>query len=53
MTEAARAIQIWNVSDLIPYEANAKKHPEEQVAKLANLISKFGWTQPIIVWGNG
>ena len=46
-------VEIWKVSDLVPYEANAKKHPEEQVIKLANLISKFGWTQPIIVWKNG
>jgi hypothetical protein len=46
-------IELWNVADLIPYELNAKKHPQEQVEKLANLITKFGWTQPIVVWGNG
>lgn len=52
MTEA-RAIEIWDIDKLIPYEANAKKHPEDQVKKLAIAIQKFGWTQPIVVWQNG
>jgi ParB-like chromosome segregation protein Spo0J len=46
-------IEVWEVEKLIPYEANAKKHPEEQVRKLATAIQKFGWTQPIVVWQNG
>jgi hypothetical protein len=46
-------IEVWDVDKLVPYEANAKKHPEEQVKKLATAIQKFGWTQPIVVWGNG
>jgi ParB-like chromosome segregation protein Spo0J len=46
-------IEVWDVEKLIPYEANAKKHPEEQVRKLAVAIQKFGWTQPIVVWQNG
>lgn len=48
-----RKIEVWNVEDLVPYEANAKKHPEDQVKKLATAIQKFGWTQPIVVWHNG
>lgn len=47
------AIEIWSVEDLVPYEANAKAHPADQVLKLANAITKFGWTQPIVVWKNG
>lgn len=47
------AIELWEVEKLVPYELNAKKHPEEQVTKLANLIQKSGWTQPIVVWKNG
>jgi len=46
-------VEIWKVADLVPYEANAKKHPEEQVRKLATLIRKYGWTQPIVIWTNG
>lgn len=49
----ARVIEIWDVDKLVPYEANAKKHPEEQIKKLATAIQKFGWTQPIVVWQNG
>lgn len=46
-------IEIWEVSRLIPYEANAKRHSDEQVASLANLISKAGWTQPIVLDKDG
>lgn len=30
----------------------AKKHPESQVAKIAGLITEFGWTNPILIDGN-
>ncbi|MTH61186.1 ParB/Srx family N-terminal domain-containing protein [Paracoccus litorisediminis] len=53
MTTNSPAIEIWPIEDLIPYEANAKKHPEAQIEKLATTITKMGWTQPIVVWGNG
>ena len=46
-------IEVWDVAKLVPYEANAKLHPEDQIAKLATAIQKFGWTQPIVVWTNG
>lgn len=49
----ASAIELWNVSDLKPYEANAKVHSQEQVESLAKLIKWSGWTQPIIVWTDG
>jgi len=42
-------IEIWEVARLIPYDKNAKKHSDEQVEKLAKLIEKMGWTQPIVV----
>ena len=34
---------------LIPYEKNAKLHPDDQVEHIANSIKTFGWTQPIVV----
>lgn len=43
--------QLWPVADLIPYAKNAKKHSAEQVATLAGLIEKQGWTQPIVILG--
>lgn len=51
--EKSPVIEIWDIEKLIPYEMNAKQHPEDQVRKLATAISKFGWTQPIVVWKNG
>lgn len=35
--------------DLIPYEMNAKLHPQDQVEQIANGIKAFGWTQPIVI----
>jgi hypothetical protein len=45
-------IQIWEIEKLVPYELNAKRHPQEQIEKLAKAITKFGWTQPIVVWSD-
>lgn len=36
-------------SDVTPYKKNAKKHPKEQVQKIANSIQRFGWAQPLVV----
>lgn len=53
MSTPNHTIEVWDIDKLVPYEANAKKHPIEQIKKLATAIQKFGWTQPIVVWGNG
>ena len=53
MTTPNHKIELWEIEKIIPYEANAKKHPPEQVRKLATAITKFGWTQPIVIAGNG
>ena len=37
------------ISDLKPYKKNAKKHPKEQVERIANSIKEFGFTQPVII----
>lgn len=38
-----------NIKELKPYKKNAKKHPKEQVERIANSIKEFGFTQPVIV----
>jgi len=38
-----------NLSDLKPYNRNAKKHPENQVEHIANSLREFGWKQPIVI----
>lgn len=42
-------IELLDPRTLIPYEHNAKKHPDAQIDKLIKSIEKFGWTQPIVV----
>ena len=42
-------IEYMKPSELIPYQKNAKMHPDDQVEHIANSINLFGWTQPIVV----
>ena len=37
--------------DLTPYENNARRHGEEDVAAIARSIQEFGFDDPIGVWG--
>lgn len=37
------------VEKLIPYKLNAKKHPQEQIEGIKNSISRFGFTQPVVI----
>lgn len=46
-------VEVWPVSDLIPYSNNPKEHPDEQVQKIASSIKNYGWDQPIVVDGEG
>ena len=44
-------LQIENVaiSDIKPYENNAKKHDEKQIGNVAESIRQFGWQQPLVL----
>lgn len=46
-------ISYENVSDLKPYQNNAKIHTEEQIGQIAESISQFGMNDPIAIWKNG
>ena len=37
------------ISDVIPYENNAKEHPEEQIKQIKNSIQEFGNNDPIAI----
>jgi ParB-like chromosome segregation protein Spo0J len=37
------------LSDIKPYEKNAKKHPKKHVEQVAASIKEFGMNQPIVV----
>lgn len=42
--------ELRDIDSISPYEKNAKKHPPDQVKRLAESIKKFGWRgNPIIV----
>ena len=47
------AVQIWPIDRLLPYVRNARTHSDEQVAQVAASIQEFGWTNPILVGGDG
>ena len=38
---------------LKPYAGNARTHSAEQIAQIARSIQEFGWTNPILVDGDG
>lgn len=45
---------VWkDITSLIPYVSNTKKHPDSQIDKLAGAIAEFGFDQPIVVDGDG
>lgn len=46
-------IEMKRLSELTPYDKNAKKHDEKQIANVANSIKRFGWQQPIVIDENG
>ena len=46
-------IVMRKVSELTPYEKNAKTHDAKQVENVANSIRRFGWQQPIVIDENG
>lgn len=41
------------IEGLIPYARNARTHSEEQVAQIAASIREFGFTNPVLVDGDG
>ncbi|WP_027285541.1 site-specific DNA-methyltransferase [Rubritepida flocculans] len=42
-------VEMLPVAALVPYAANARQHPPEQVAQLAASIGEFGFTVPVLV----
>ncbi len=46
-------VQRWPIDKLIPYARNARTHSDAQVAQVAASIIEFGWTNPILVGGDG
>lgn len=43
-------VESVKIGDLVPYEKNAKKHPEEQVKTIERSMEEFGNCDPISAW---
>ena len=48
---SANDIKHIPVSDLVPYENNARTHSEEQIVQVTRSIQEFGFTNPVLVKG--
>lgn len=53
MREPPLQIDMVPPASLTPYAGNARTHPEWQVAQIANSISEFGFTNPILIDARG
>ena len=42
-------ISYRGVDELIPYERNSRTHSDEQIAQVANSITEFGFTNPLLI----
>lgn len=38
-----------NITELVPYENNTKKHDETQIKNVAESIKQYGFVQPIVI----
>lgn len=45
----ADAVERWPIARLLPYAANARTHPDEQIAQIAGSIAEFGFNVPCLV----
>lgn len=43
------AVEQWPIERLLPYAANARSHPDGQVAQIASSIAEFGFNVPCLV----
>jgi DNA modification methylase len=53
MSFSADQIVVRRVEELMPYARNARTHSDNQVEQLAQSIREFGFTNPVLVDGDG
>ena len=51
--QVAKQIILQPVEALVPYARNSRTHSDEQVAQIAASIREFGFTNPVLVDGEG
>ena len=42
-----------SASALTPYDRNARTHSKKQIKQIAASIERFGWTNPVLIDGEG
>lgn len=47
------ALKLRKLTDLRPYSRNSRTHSKKQIQQIANSITKFGFTNPLLVQPNG
>jgi hypothetical protein len=53
MARRELAVQYKAAASLVPYAKNARKHSKKQVRQIADSIERFGFTNPVLVTGEG
>jgi ParB family transcriptional regulator, chromosome partitioning protein len=53
MVNQSRNIIVKQITDLLPYINNARTHSDEQVSQIVASIKEFGFTNPILITGDG
>lgn len=46
-------VEYKNIKDLIPYCNNSRTHSDDQVLQIASSIKEFGFTNPVLIDGQG
>jgi len=46
-------VEYRNIKELIPYCNNSRTHSDEQVLQIASSIKEFGFTNPVLIDGQG
>lgn len=46
-------LESMQVESLLPYARNARTHSASQIAQIAASIVEFGWTNPVLISGDG
>lgn len=53
MINPADKVERWAIEKLVPYARNSRTHSDAQVAQIAASIKEFGFTNPVLIDGDG
>ena len=53
MKQFSADVEWWDIGKILPYLTNNKKHPDEQIAKIAASMAEFGVDVPVVVDADG